>query len=103
MAIDTTSEQTKRQWRTRRLAAVLLLSSTLAGLAPHAAHAAGNPDHASCLGATASSVAPGIKDDVALFITYLAGLQGTTHGDLVSSFAHETGLCVTLPSIPPHP
>jgi hypothetical protein len=75
----------------------------LGGLGTGGAQAAGNPDHASCLGATASSVPPGTKDDVALFITALADSLGTNHGGLVSTFAHEQGLCTILPPIPPHP
>jgi hypothetical protein len=71
--------------------------------APRTGLAAGNPDHASCLGATASSVTPGTKDDVALHITMLAQALGTNYDGLVSTFAHETGLCTTLHPIPPHP
>jgi hypothetical protein len=103
MAINRAGAQPRRRGRGWRLAVMLLLSGTLGSLAPHAAFAAGNPDHASCLGATASSVPPGTKDDVALLITELATQEGTTHGALVSSFAQQTGLCVSLPPIPPHP
>ena len=81
---------------------VILLAACLLG-ASGSASAAGNPEHASCLGATASSVPPGTKDDVSHYITDLATLAGTNHGALVSTFAHETGLCTTLPPIPPHP
>jgi ABC-type glycerol-3-phosphate transport system substrate-binding protein len=95
---------TSARRRIPAIAAVALLSGTLGGLLPGSAQAAGNVEHASCLGATASSVAPGTKDDVALFITELANLEGTNHGDLVSAFAQEhTGVCVTIPPIPPHP
>lgn len=87
----------------RRLLLIPVLALALFVGSPHATLAAGNPDHASCLGATASSVPPGTKDDVALFITELAGLLGTNHGGLVSTFAHETGLCISLPPVPPHP
>jgi hypothetical protein len=87
----------------RRLLVIPALAVIVAVGTPRAGFAAGNPDHASCLGATASSVQPGTKDDVALYITVLAQALGTNHGGLVSTFAHETGLCTTLPSIPPHP
>jgi hypothetical protein len=93
-----------RRGQMLRLAGVLLLSGAGVSLLPRSAHAAGNIAHASCLGATASSVAPGTKDDVALFITYVATLEGTNHGGLVSGYATEhTGVCVTIPPLPPHP
>lgn len=87
----------------RRLLLIPVLALALSVGVPRTALAAGNPDHASCLGATASSVPPGTKDDVSLLITKLAGVLGTNHGGLVSTFAHETGLCTSLPFVPPHP
>ena len=87
----------------QRLLLIPVLALALSVGTPRATLAAGNPDHASCLGATASSVPPGTKDDVSLFITQLAALFGTNHGGLVSTFAHETGLCTSLPPVPPHP
>lgn len=73
----------------KRLSIAIALSFVFCGGAQvGVAHAAGNPDHASCLGATASAVPPGTKDDVAHLITELAALQGTNHGGLVSGFAN---------------
>jgi hypothetical protein len=86
----------------RRLLTILLLFGTLLLSVVGSAQAA-NADQASCLGVTASSVDPGTKDDVALTITAIAEANGTTHGQLVQGFAHQTGACVILPPIPPHP
>ena len=79
-----------------------LLGGSLLTASPQSALAT-NGEHGSCLGVTASSVPPGTKDDIAQFITLVARASGTTHGALVSSFAHEKGACVEIQSVPPHP
>jgi hypothetical protein len=96
-------DESTKERKMRRLLLVPALALAIAVGTPRTGLAAGDPDHASCLGATASSVTPGTKDDAALYITVLAQALGTNHGGLVSTFAHETGLCTTLPPIPPHP
>jgi hypothetical protein len=86
----------------KKVSIVLMLSALAVGV-PKPVHAAANPTQASCIGVGAPSVPPGTKDDVALFINFLAGLEGTTHGALVGEFVHQKGDCVTLPPVPPHP
>jgi hypothetical protein len=83
------------------VALLLIIGLTLTLVAPAAA--AANDTQASCLGVGASGVAPGTKDDVALFITQAAEAAGTNHGQVVSSFAQQKGACIALPPVPPHP
>jgi hypothetical protein len=87
----------------RKLTTTLLLIVALFCGAHGSALAAANREHGSCIGVGASSVEPGTKDDVALFINQLAEASGTTHGALVRTFAQQKGACVVLPPVPPHP
>jgi hypothetical protein len=80
----------------------LLLAGVVGGAMPGAA-AAANESQASCLGVSASGAVPGTKDDIALFITAAARASGTTHGAIVRGFAQQTGACITVPPVPPHP
>lgn len=88
-----------------RLLVAALIAGTLGwgGLGVRAAHADANESRATCLAVGASGVAPGTKDDISLFINTLADARDTTHGALIQPFVHQTGACVTLPPVPPHP